>query len=132
MKLTTVQQAIISWNTRFNTGYKPRALRMLVEEYLEDLVAEDVTDRQFCEAAKLVRRRCRFFPRMVEVLECVQEIRNRPAQASDCIQITENPTYISEYDSKRNAKRLDLLVKATTGEMPYEDVARLLEEMNTP
>lgn len=76
----TVKRAVYSWSIRFRSaGYGNEQLALLSQEYLEDLQAEGVTLRQFDAAARLVRRRSRFFPSMAEILDAVRECRGNPA-----------------------------------------------------
>lgn len=79
LDLNTVKRAVYSWSIRFKSaGYANEQLALLSSEYLEDLQGENVTLRQFESAAKLVRKRCKFFPTMAEILDCVNECRRRP------------------------------------------------------
>lgn len=68
-----------SWSIRFReAGYANEQLARLSQEYFEDLQSEGVTERQFEAAANSARKRCRFFPKMCDILQAVQEYRERP------------------------------------------------------
>jgi len=79
LDLNTVKRAVYSWSIRFKSaGYANEQLALLSGEYLDDLQSENVTRRQFESAVILVRKRCKFFPTMAEILDCVNECRRNP------------------------------------------------------
>lgn len=136
LDLLTIKRAVYSWSIRFQgIKYTNEQLARLSGEYLEDLQAEGVTLRQFDAAARLVRRRCRFFPSMVEILNAVQECRCKPelmAVASDAPQIeahTATPDNLTAEEIKRNRERVRLIAKALAGRLSWDDAERSVSQM---
>jgi len=70
-------------------GINGETLNALAGGYLEDLQAEGCfSAAEFTRAVKLARRRCQFFPKVVDLLTCWREVL---AQPSDATQITWEP-----------------------------------------
>jgi hypothetical protein len=107
-------------------------LARLSTEYLEDLQSEGVTLRQFEAAALTVRKRCRFFPSMADILDAVKEYRaNPPAPAGGALQIAD---VTSKHDQtpeelERNQKRIRMIAEALAGRMSFDAAEREVERM---
>ena len=71
VSLETVTEAIKGWLVRFKDrkSLDGASLTLFAVEYMEDLNEEGVSENEFVEMNKLVRRRCRFFPQMVDILD---------------------------------------------------------------
>ena len=81
LTLQEVKRAVYSWSIRHpEAGYTNEQLARLSQEYFEDLVSEGATSRQFQAAALATRKRCRFFPKMVDILEGLSRYRERPPE----------------------------------------------------
>lgn len=79
LKLADVQSALAKLCSHYpEAGHNGDSLRQISADYFEDLTDEGVTAGQFSQAIKMARRRCKFFPKVVEILECVAEIRKNP------------------------------------------------------
>lgn len=116
--------AMISWSIRFKeAGYTPEQLKLLAVEYHQDLVEEQVTPAQFDEAAKIVRRRCKWFPKFAEIMEAVNEYRSKPRPTSDIAMIAD---HTSEHDLTpeeiaRNKERIELITDMLAGKISAEE-----------
>lgn len=137
LDLLTVKRAVYSWSIRFKSaGYGNEQLAMISAEYLEDLHAEGVTLRQFGAAARMVRRRCRFFPSMAEILDAVQECRCRPELMapvnSTAQQIPEHTATCDNWtpeELERNKERVRLIAEALAGKMSFDEAGRAVMQM---
>lgn len=124
-----VKRAVYSWSIRFRSaGYGPEQLAWLSDEYFDDLQSEYVTKAQFDAAARMVRKRCRFFPTMADVLEAVQEIRRNPQLmapvSSDVAQIEEHTAKrdnLTPEEIARNQERLNYIKEMLAGKMSIDD-----------
>ncbi|RLB91966.1 MAG: hypothetical protein DRH10_00620 [Deltaproteobacteria bacterium] len=108
-------------------NYKPEQLRFLSREYHEDLVDEQVTPEQFHAAVKIVRKRCRFFPKMVEILEAVREHRSKPPAPSNRLQIAEH-THLGDKtpeDIAKAKKRLRAISSMIAGKITLEEALEI-------
>jgi len=66
------------WAIRFKDRTpSPAEFAVLCQDYFEDLLAEGFTAAEFIEVEKIVRRRCRFFPTMAEILAAREEYREK-------------------------------------------------------
>jgi hypothetical protein len=86
---------------------------MISKEYFEDLGSEGVTLRQFDAAAKTVRKRCRFFPSMADLLDAVREYRERPPAAIEPTQALladETSRHdLTQEEIARNLERIEMI-----------------------
>lgn len=133
LDLQTVKRAVYSWSIRFKSaGYMNEQLARISTEYLEDLQSEGVTLRQFEAAALAVRKRCRFFPSMADILDAVKEYRaNPPVVASGALQIADTTSKhdLTPEEVERNKERIRLITEAMAGRMSFEDAQREVERM---
>ena len=134
LDLMAVKLAVYSWSIRFKSaGYANEQLARLSMEYLEDLQSEGVTLRQFEAAALTVRKRCRFFPSMADILDAVKEYRANPpaAAASGSLQIEDVTSKhdITPEEAERNRKRIELILKALKKRMSFEEAEQEVERM---
>lgn len=138
LDITAVRQTIYNWGlVRFRSaGYGPAQLDMLAAEYLEDLESENVTLRQFEAAARLVRKRCRFFPVMAEILECVAEYRRGPAsmltfnegvKTAQIEESTTNGKNWTEAEIARNKARVYHITAMLSGRISMDDAVLAVE-----
>lgn len=113
MDLQTVKRAVYSWSIRFKSaGYMNEQLARISTEYLEDLQSEGVTLRQFEVATLMVRKRCRFFPSMADILDAVKEYRAKPpVAASGALQIADTTSHhdLTPEEIERNRERVEMI-----------------------
>jgi hypothetical protein len=128
-----VKRAVYSWSIRFKSaGYGNDQLSRLSTEYLEDLQSEGVTLRQFEAAALSVRKRCRFFPSMADILDAVKEYRaNPPVATSGALQIADVTSRhdLTPEELERNQKRVQMIAEALAGRMSFEEAEREVKRM---
>lgn len=130
--IATVKKAVYSWSLRFREAVRNNdELRLLSDEYLEDLLDENVSDKEFSFACKEARKRCSFFPKMCDILKYVGEYRANPPP-SDNLALEEYSGLdapLTDEQIERNVKRLEILGRVSSREITYEEAAQLMEEL---
>ena len=127
LDLNDVKRAVYSWSIRFReAGYANEQLARISHEYHEDLVSEHVTTDEFEDAARAVRKRCRFFPKMVDLLAAVEDRRRQqPAAptASSAIQIEAVTSHhdLTEEEIRRNKRRIQAITDMLAGKIKMDD-----------
>jgi hypothetical protein len=131
LNLVTVKKAVYSWSIRFReAGYANEQLARLSQEYFEDLQSEGVTERQFEAAANSARKRCRFFPKMCDILQAVQEYRERPPQPKGGIEQIESTSSrhdLTPEEVERNKARLKTITDMLAGKLSADEAVRAVE-----
>ena len=124
LDLMVVKKAVYSWSLRFPSQKSNEHLARISHEYFEDLQSEGVTLKQFEAAALIVRKRCRFFPLMADILEAVQQYRERPPQpqinAMQIEDVTSNHDLTPE-EIKRNKERIDEILQMLAGKKSIDE-----------
>lgn len=132
LNIITVKKAVYSWSIRFKETVRVNEeLLILSEEYLEDLLDEYVSEKEFAYACKEARKKCSFFPKMCDILEYVGEYRSNPPR-SDCLQLEENvglQAPMTSEQAEKNLKRLDILARISSKEITYEQGSLEMEEL---
>jgi hypothetical protein len=132
IEIGIVKKAVYSWSIRFKESVRVNEeLLILSEEYLEDLLDEYVSEKEFAFACKEARKKCSFFPKMCDILKYVGEYRTSPP-ASDTLALEENAGLaapLTEEQQAINLKRLKILGRISCGEITHEQGA---EEMEAP
>jgi len=129
---TTIQEvkkAVYSWSIRFReTVYDNQQLSFLSDDYYEDLLDLGVTSKQFAYAAKLVRQRAKFFPKMSDIMDAVNEYRSNPP-VSDSTQIAETSSYKDPTPEEKEFTRKmgSLTAKVISKEMTADEAAAEME-----
>ena len=127
LTVNDVKRVVYSWSIRFReAGYANEQLARISHEYHEDLVSEHVTTGEFEDAARAVRKRCRFFPKMVDLLAAVEDRRRQqPAAptASSAIQIeaVTNHHDLTEEEVERNQARVRAITDMLAGKIKMDD-----------
>ena len=132
MTLQVIKKAVYSWSIRFReVGYANEQLRSLSEEYFDDLQSEHVTVKEFEASCAHVRKRCRFFPKMADILSAVDEYRKNPPvtieyrqkQLSDS---TSNHSLTPE-EIARNKSRIADIQRMLSGELSMDQAISSIE-----
>ena len=133
LTVNDVKRVVYSWSIRFReAGYANEQLARISHEYHEDLVSEHVTTDEFEDAARAVRKRCRFFPKMVDLLAAVEDRRRQqPAAptASSAIQIeavTSNHD-LTEEEVERNQTRIRAITDMLAGRINMDDAMNAVQ-----
>ena len=127
LTVNDVKRVVYSWSIRFReAGYANEQLARISHEYHEDLVSEHVTTDEFEDAARAVRKRCRFFPKMVDLLAAVEDRRRQqPAAptASSAIQIEAVTSHhdLTEEEIRRNKRRIQAITDMLAGKIKMDD-----------
>ena len=127
LTVNDVKRVVYSWSIRFReAGYANEQLARISHEYHEDLVSEHVTTDEFEDAARAVRKRCRFFPKMVDLLAAVEDRRRQqPAAptASSAIQIEAVTSHhdLTEEEIRRNKQRIQAITDMLAGKIKMDD-----------
>lgn len=126
--LQQVMKAVASWTLRFpETKYSPQQLKLIAQEYHEDLVDEHVTTGEFAEAAKEVRKRARWFPKMVDILGAVNERRQRHEQTMCGKIMIEGKTSrhdLTPEEVDANRRRVKAITDMLAGKLSIQDAEK--------
>lgn len=133
LTVNDVKRVVYSWSIRFReAGYANEQLARISHEYHEDLVSEHVTTDEFEDAARAVRKRCRFFPKMVDLLAAVEDRRRQqPAAptASSAIQIEAVTSHhdLTEEEVERNQTRIRAITDMLAGRINMDDAMNAVQ-----
>ncbi len=113
------------------SGHNGTTLGSVANDYFDDLLSEYVSSNEFKFAIVQVRKKCKFFPKMADILEAVNEYRKNPPPsktvriAEDCGQ--EAP--LTPEQIERNKKRYWILSQISSGRISYEEGTKKIEEL---
>ena len=133
LTVNDVKRVVYSWSIRFReAGYANEQLARISHEYHEDLVSEHVTTGEFEDAARAVRKRCRFFPKMVDLLAAVEDRRRQqPAAptASSAIQIEAVTSHhdLTEEEVERTQTRIRAITDMLAGRINMDDAMNAVQ-----
>ena len=133
LTVNDVKRVVYSWSIRFReAGYANEQLARISHEYHADLVSEHVTTGEFEDAARAVRKRCRFFPKMVDLLAAVEDRRRQqPAAptASSAIQIEAVTSHhdLTEEEVERNQTRIRAITDMLAGRINMDDAMNAVQ-----
>lgn len=96
-------------------------LLRLTDEWVEDLDAESISAVEFVAAAKIVRRRCRWWPRLADVVEAVAEIRAEASRYPSSQSIPWNGEGKLVEDPDEIALRSDVIRRIIAGEITWQE-----------
>lgn len=135
--LQEVKRAVYSWSLRFrSTELDNNQLALLSREYLEDLHSEHVTSAVFDAAVKQVRKTCRFFPTMADIMDAVREIWTHPQlmpPATSTLRIAEHTATrdnLTPEEVERNKERLAHIQAMLAGKMSIDDAVAEVEKLS--
>ena len=133
LTVNDVKRVVYSWSIRFReAGYANEQLARISHEYHEDLLSEHVTTDEFEDAARAVRKRCRFFPKMADLLAAVEDRRRQqPAAptASSAIQIEAVTSHhdLTEEEVERNQTRIRAITDMLAGRINMDDAMNAVQ-----
>lgn len=133
LTLMDVKMAVYSWSIRFReAGYANEQLARISQEFFEDLVSEGVTKRQFQAAVMAVRKRCRFFPKMCDILEAVCRYRERPPEqkptAAPQIEDVTSCHDLTPEEIEKNKARVKAITDMLAGRITMEEAIGQVED----
>ncbi len=132
LALIQVKRAVYSWSIRHpEAGYTNEQLARIAHEYHEDLVSEGVTAREFESVAREARKRCRFFPKMVDLLDALQQHRKRPPEqpTSGAIRIEEVTSHhdLTPEEIERNKARVKAITNMLAGKITMDEAIEAVD-----
>ncbi len=113
------------------SGHNGTTLGLVANDYYDDLVSEDVSRNEFKYSIIEVRKKCKFFPKMADILEAVNEYRKNPPP-SNTLKIAEDcgeEAPLTPEQEERNNKRIVILSQISSGEISYEEGTKKIEAL---
>ncbi len=114
-------------------GHTGETIALISEDYFEDLTSEQVALNQFQAAMKIVRKRCKFFPKVADILEAKEEYCRNPERfgGSSTLQImaTSSQHDPTSEELELSAKIREIAGKAVRHEISFEEHDFLQEEL---
>lgn len=95
-------------------GHNGGTLNGVARDYFEDLTEDRTSAEEFADAVKLARRRCKFFPKIADIIELREELRAAPirkpvAGLIEAESLVKTPEMMEE--GKRNCKIVRLMLE---------------------
>ena len=98
-------------------GHNTATLRALSADWLDLLGGEDVSQAEFVAAIRQVKLKCKFFPKVADMMEAVRHMREHPA-SSDAVQLTDgSEAQLTQGEIDRNVRRLKILADQIAGKI---------------
>ena len=136
MELTyqEVQETMAGWSIRYReAGYSPGQLEFLSEEYYDDLIDESISSASFKVISRIVRKRCKFFPKVADILEAKEQYCRHPERyvTNNNLQIADTSSELDQTPEEisLSLKLRDLAVRAVTGKMSTNESLQLQKEL---
>lgn len=111
-------------------GHNGNTIPALAEQWRDLLADEDVAEAEFLWAVRRAKKKCRFFPKIADIMEGVTEYREHPPATVDAAHRLpqESIVPLSPEEIARNQARLAILTKQFTGKLTAQEA---LEQMRT-
>lgn len=95
-------------------GHNGATLRGICEDYFEDFTEDRTSAEEFTQIVKLARKRCKFFPKVSDLMELRNELRANPIRkpVSGLIEeesLVKTPEMMEA--GKRNCKLISMMLK---------------------
>lgn len=110
-------------------GHNGATLVILAEQW-QDLLADDAVDEaEFIWAMRWVKRHCRFFPKIADILEGVRAYREHPPATVDAKQrlAEESMVPVTPEERARNRKRIAVMLAQLSHQISPEEAADELQ-----
>ena len=112
-------------------GHNGASIEILAEQWA-DLLSdddEDVSEAEFLWAIRRAKKRCKFFPKVADIMEGVNEYRERPPATVDAAHRLpqESVVNLSPAEIERNKARLEILALQAQNKISPQDAARRME-----
>ena len=137
LTLMDVQRALAKLLNHYpEAGHNSSTISRLSVDWFDLLSEEKITQKQFSAGMRHAVKTCRFFPKLVDVLDGVRvyreslpmPIRSGALQIEDHTATAENWT---PEEVERNKKRVRLITDALAGRLSWDDAERSVAEMGT-
>ena len=106
-------------------GHNGATLALLAEQWRDLLTDESVDEAEFVWAMRRAKKRCRFFPKPVDVLEGVQAYREHPPAKVDAAHRLpeESVVPLTAEERARNVKKIAVLIAQAARQISPEEAA---------
>ena len=99
-------------------GHNAVTLRALSADWLDLLSGEDVSKTEFVAAIRRAKMKCKFFPKVADLMEAVQHMREHPPEVDQSRQLTaQGEAPMSQEEIDRNVRRLKILADQIAGKI---------------
>ena len=132
LRITDVQLALAKLLNHYpESGHNRKSIEKLAFDWFDLLQEEGVTQRQFSAGMRHAVKTCRFFPKLVDVLDGVKGYREcpRPAQATGALQISDSSSQhdLTTEEIARNKERIGEILKMLSGEKSMDEAIAAVE-----
>ena len=92
-------------------------------------MGENVTLEEFASAIHRAKLKCKFFPKVADIMEFVQYSREHPI-ASKSVQISnESYAQLTDEEIERNKKRIRVILDQLAGKITKEASEKMMQEI---
>lgn len=111
-------------------GHNGKSISILADDWFDLLSEEDVSSTEFAAALRQAKKRCRFFPKLADLMENIREIRANPPVIDQDRQLTaQGEAPMSQEQIDRNVRRLKILADQIAGKITADEADRLIAEV---
>lgn len=124
LTLTIILREMIGLLPHFpEAGYTGKTLTPLARDWFELLQEEHVSERAFLLAIREVKKRCRFWPKLSEVLQAVQQERSNPTPVCTVPQLADTSSThdLTLEERERNKRRIGHIVSMLKGQLSMDE-----------
>ncbi len=131
--MADVQMALVRLYSHYpESGHDLDGLQQIAADYFEDLTDDRTSQEEFLQVVKLARRRCKFFPKIADIIELRNELRANPIRKPVAGLIAEEslvktPEMIAA--GKRNCEIVGLMLAHGIDE---KEAGKMLDGMEKP
>lgn len=135
LQIADVQCALVRLLNHYpESGHNSQTLANLAVDWVDLLDEEGVTQKQFAFGVRHAVKTCSFFPKVADVLKGVREYRERPLatkEPTNALLAEETSRHdLTPEEVERNKKRVQLIMKALSGRMSFDQAEREVEAMS--
>lgn len=124
LRLSDVQKELVRLANHYpESGHSVDMLAIIADDWFHDFHGR-LSGDMFKKCVDISRRRCKFFPKTVDIEEAIDEINSQYRGPSEVRQIEDAPTYKTDEERLANMRRLNVLVRMITGEITREQADR--------
>lgn len=132
LQLKDVQASLAKLLNHYpESAHNLKTISRLSADWFDLLKEEGVTKRQFSAGMRHAVKTCRFFPKLVDVLDGVKGYREnpKPAQATGAVQISDTSSQhdLTPEEIARNKERIAEILKMLKGEKSIDETIAAVE-----
>lgn len=115
-------------------GHNGETIPHLAEQWQDLLADEDVAEPEFRWAMRRAKKRCRFFPKIADIMEGVTEYREHPPARIDAAHRLpqESSVPLSPEEIERNKARLEIIGQQAARKITAEEAAIRMAKLGHP